>query len=404
MKVKNLLKINDDFYWINSTSGQLWSMMSSQKNEPVLKNRELSKAVHFCSACQMLPSNQKACLTTEGSHNDVIVAFTSSDEIGLEIPALKPRSHDCDILMPPTQFIIKYKLFSEEKFANSRTFVQMFPDSSLKVTVDGLRPFSDYDLEISAFSSLGHFSGGYPATIQASTLEGPPSPPRDIQAVVLTPSSVLVSWLPSEVTNGPRVTYEVHYQTENVIEVKDVQPAKKKLLLPSSPLSLIINGLEASREYKIWVVAKTQSTNVTSSASIKVRTFEAPNLVVVTGSTPRSVALSWLAPEEDLIRSHQVVLESRNKTMFRAPDDPELTQIKQKYHYQINGLQPGEKYVIRIVVSYKSSISGEEFQWPIDERLSVSAHSGLFYLLPAHFKAKMTMFQVETSQISCKNG
>ena len=77
--------------------------------------------------------------------------------------------------------------------------------------------------------------------------------------------------------------------------------------------------------------------------------------------TPRSLKIEWEAPSEDMIQSHQILLNSAKSAPIRKPKIPEVTQSKQHYDYDITGLVPGADYNLRLVVKYKS---GTDFSWP----------------------------------------
>ena len=93
-------------------------------------------------------------------------------------------------------------------------------EAGASMTLTDLKPNSRYTLLvlISNVYSGGDTMKPIPESVQTvRTLEGQPSEPRNVTAEALTPTSMRVSWLPSEVKNADSVTYTVFYQTSKSV-------------------------------------------------------------------------------------------------------------------------------------------------------------------------------------------
>ena len=152
---------------------------------------------------------------------------------------------------------------------------------------------------------------------------------------------------------------------DNIIKVQaKTAPIRTRIF---KPLSIEIQNLQPNTEYKIWIEAKNSHKKISQSEIKSVKTYEAPNLIKLVNLTPRSVKLEWKSPEFDLIQFHQILLES-NSENITVPKNLEITQAKQNYSYEIENLIPATKYVMKILVIYKTKIKGVKFIWPNDNR------------------------------------
>ena len=152
---------------------------------------------------------------------------------------------------------------------------------------------------------------------------------------------------------------------DNIIKVQTkTAPIRTRIF---KPLSIEIQNLQPNTHYQIWIEAKNSHSKISQSEIKSVKTYEAPNLIRFVNLTPWSVKLEWKSPDIDLIQFHQILLES-NSENITVPKNLEITQAKQNYSYEIENLIPATKYVMRILVIYKTKIKGVKFIWPNDNR------------------------------------
>ena len=201
--------------------------------------------------------------------------------------------------------------------------------------------------------------------------------------VVLSADSIRVSWKPSQ--NSKNVSYEIHYSTEQVIQVIKFKTPKTKMMskILLNRHHFDISDLKPNSDYKIWITAKNfDNSKISKSKTVKAKTFQAPNLIKVLKLAPRHLTLEWSAPDSDQIRNHQIILElssiahpnnsnrirNSNSNQTKIPEDLQITQEKQTYTYEVSELNPGSEYLMKVLVVYKSGI---EMIWPKDSRSKI---------------------------------
>ena len=81
--------------------------------------------------------------------------------------------------------------------------------------------------------------------------------------------------------------------------------------------------------------------------------------------------IEWSAPSDDMIENHQILLNGPPDLLqIKMPKNPETTQSKQLYDYEITDLIPGADYNLKLLVKYKSGI---DFTWPNTNNQTVSS-------------------------------
>ncbi|XP_022837206.1 Down syndrome cell adhesion molecule-like protein Dscam2 [Spodoptera litura] len=116
--------------------------------------------------------------------------------------------------------------------------------------LQGLLKYTNYTVKVAGFSNFG--AGPYSYPIVCATLQDVPGPPADIKVLVLSSSSLLVSWkrplhpngellhytvyVKPTSSNGPPQTFRIDSEGRSTAEVKDLAPG---------------------RTYEAWVTAST---------------------------------------------------------------------------------------------------------------------------------------------------
>ncbi|KAF7222768.1 receptor-type tyrosine-protein phosphatase S-like [Nothobranchius furzeri] len=123
--------------------------------------------------------------------------------------------------------------------------------TTTRYSIGGLYPNTEYEIRVSAFNSIGQ---GPPSTrVEARTGEqAPASPPRNVQAHVISENTVLVRWEEPEEPNGQVKGYRVYYTMDpsrsiNEWHIHNVQDS----------LLTTIQNLVTSETYTIQVLAFT---------------------------------------------------------------------------------------------------------------------------------------------------
>uniref|UniRef100_A0A8C2XGK7 protein-tyrosine-phosphatase n=1 Tax=Cyclopterus lumpus TaxID=8103 RepID=A0A8C2XGK7_CYCLU len=123
--------------------------------------------------------------------------------------------------------------------------------TTTRYSIGGLYPNTEYEIRVSAFNSIGQ--GPSSTRVEARTGEqAPASPPRNVQAHIISQNTVMVRWEEPEEPNGQVKGYRVYYTMEpsrpmNEWQIHNVQDS----------VITTIQSLVTSKTYTIQVLAFT---------------------------------------------------------------------------------------------------------------------------------------------------
>ncbi|XP_052320195.1 receptor-type tyrosine-protein phosphatase S-like isoform X1 [Oncorhynchus keta] len=163
--------------------------------------------------------------------------------------------------------------------------------TTTRYSIGGLYPNTEYEVRVSAFNSIGQ--GPSSARVEARTGEqAPASPPRNVQARIISQNTVMVRWEEPEEPNGQVKGYRVYYTMD-----------------PSQPMSLwqihnvqdstitTIQSLVPSETYTVRVLAFTSVGDGPFSDSVHVKVLPGvpgqPGKFKVGKVTDTSIQLTW---------------------------------------------------------------------------------------------------------------
>ncbi|KAI7802135.1 putative phosphatidylinositol phosphatase PTPRQ-like [Triplophysa rosa] len=128
----------------------------------------------------------------------------------------------------------------------SSEFVANVTETSVVVSVDGP---GQYNASVSSWTRLG--DGGLLIYITFSTVESAPSdPPQNVSFVLLTTSTVRLSWSPPTQPNGIIQLYTVYYTDNNTLFTQRV---------PGSDHGCVLSDLIAGQTYSVWMSSSTSA-------------------------------------------------------------------------------------------------------------------------------------------------
>ena len=141
--------------------------------------------------------------------------------------------------------------------------------------------------------------------------------------------------------------------------------------------NVTLENLRPGKEHQIWIVTRTTSPKVTESPHLSVTTFQQLNLVTVTKKTPRSLQVTWQAPDTHQAQAHRLVYYPKEAPAKRNFTEIKITQPRQKYVYDLEKLIPGTDYVLKVSVVYLINLGLQgnmttNFTWPQDDLTIVS--------------------------------
>lgn len=209
----------------------------------------------------------------DGPPSNVVLGHTLEDA-----PSANPQSVSCIALaaqniqvswQPPLKescngIIQGYKIFYEPKSLEGEfTARETKVTSALTTVLHGLHPFTNYTVEVLAFTRAGE--GILSNSVSCITKEAVPDAPERIKSVVSSESSVLISWMPPRRPNGLITKYNVYIRVlEKGKELKIL-----KEVLPSQQLYYEVQGIIKKEIYEAWVTASTKVGQGPSTPVIK---------------------------------------------------------------------------------------------------------------------------------------
>ncbi|XP_048415532.1 receptor-type tyrosine-protein phosphatase delta-like [Stegostoma tigrinum] len=211
---------------------------------------------------------------------------------------------------------------------------------TLRYSIGGLSPYSDYEFRISAVNSIGQ--GPPSETVETRTGEQvPSSSPRNVQARMLSATTMLIQWEEPEEPNGQIRGYRVYYTMEPQQPVSNWQ----KHNLDDSLLTTVAN-LIPQTTYSVKVLAFTSVGDGPLSPEIQVKTQQGvPGQPINFKATPKSetsIELQWTAPREEKIISYE--LYYRDEELGKE----EVITFQPSVTHRVTGLRPNTLYYFRL--------------------------------------------------------
>ncbi|XP_062260890.1 receptor-type tyrosine-protein phosphatase S-like [Platichthys flesus] len=163
--------------------------------------------------------------------------------------------------------------------------------TTTRYSIGGLYPNTEYEIRVSAFNSIGQ---GPPSTrVEARTGEqAPASPPRNVQAHIISQDTVMVRWEEPEEPNGQVKGYRVYYTMDpsrpmNEWQIHNVQDS----------VITTIQSLITSETYTIQVLAFTSVGDGPFSDPVHVKVMPGvpgqPGKFRVGKVTDTSIEVTW---------------------------------------------------------------------------------------------------------------
>lgn len=368
----NLAKDSNKIYWIHE--GMIYSREdSTSKSISLPIPQKANKLLAFYQ--QRFP--EKRCMIPLPARYHIQLVNVSDNflEISLPMPRL-PK--DCPIRSVPIKYTIHY---IDVKFKGTKIEYMKCMDhedcrvletNDRRATIGGLKPFTEYFVQIALSSIYDNKSNlTFSSGKTFSTEPGPPSKPRNVSAIPLSFNEILVNWLVPEIFNGANLTYDIHWQTENM---RDNTKNKKQKHVNKTSSNEIINfdeiiteiiDVEPDQMYTIWVEASSAINKTSISNSVNVQSYSEPLLIKLNSTSPNSMIIKWKAPKN--ISSYQIQYSQIDSSeIFNVTDElPEHDEIGYNY-FNVTNLEPKTKYNFSINIKF-INIDTRSYRWPVDK-------------------------------------
>ncbi|XP_078187595.1 receptor-type tyrosine-protein phosphatase F isoform X34 [Callithrix jacchus] len=239
--------------------------------------------------------------------------------------------------------------------------------ATTRYSIGGLSPFSEYAFRVLAVNSIGR--GPPSEAVRARTGEqAPSSPPRRVQARMLSASTMLVQWEPPEEPNGLVRGYRVYYTPDS-----RRPPSAWHKHNTDAGLLTTVGSLLPGITYSLRVLAFTAVGDGPPSPTIQVKTQQGvpaqPADFQAEVESDTRIQLSWLLPPQERIIMYELVY-------WAAEDEDQQHKVTfdPSSSYTLEDLKPDTLY--RFQLAARSDMGVGVFTPTIEARTAQSMPSG----------------------------
>ncbi|KAM6972344.1 protein sidekick-1-like [Aplochiton taeniatus] len=216
-----------------------------------------------------------------------------------------------------------------------------------KATVEGLDPWTPYQLQIQAYNSIG--PGPWSSNVTALTSESVPSGyPVNVSAEAVSSTRILVTWspVPPRQRNGVLLGYKVLHS-----EKDSPAPHSVEVVEGEGSMSLLLRGLRKYTLYSVQVLAYTRMGDGPASNCTLHRTKEdvpgPPVRLVFPEVRLSSVRVVWQPPSEP----NGIILGYQISYRLESGDPQRWTTVEvgsTARQFTVTGLASEQSYVFRL--------------------------------------------------------
>ncbi|XP_011825291.1 PREDICTED: receptor-type tyrosine-protein phosphatase delta isoform X4 [Mandrillus leucophaeus] len=236
---------------------------------------------------------------------------------------------------PVSYYIIQHKPKNSEE-----PYKEIDGVATTRYSVAGLSPYSDYEFRVVAVNNIGRGPPSEPVLTQTSE-QAPSSAPRDVQARMLSSTTILVQWKEPEEPNGQIQGYRVYYTMDPTQHVNNWM----KHNVADSQITTIGN-LVPQKTYSVKVLAFTSIGDGPLSGDIQVITQTGvpgqPLNFKAEPESETSILLSWTPPRSDTIANYELVYKDGEH------GEEQRIAIEPGTSYRLQGLKPNSLYYFRL--------------------------------------------------------
>jgi len=199
---------------------------------------------------------------------------------------------------------VRYKVSSDSNFGTPISV-----GAQLIYNVTGLKPFTDYELQVQATTNGGFNEGPWSSSTSNKTLEGASTAPLNVSATAISATSIRLTWNPPASLNGILHDYSIRYKlSSNLTFGTSISAAIQ--------LDYTVNGLKPFASYEFQVRASTKGGMILGewSSSAKSKTLEGlpsePQNLIVLETRAENVLIRWAKPMivNGILRSYMIRL------------------------------------------------------------------------------------------------
>nr|XP_003938877.1 receptor-type tyrosine-protein phosphatase S isoform X12 [Saimiri boliviensis boliviensis] len=270
---------------------------------------------------------------------------------------------------PVSYYVIEYKSKSQDGPYQIKEDI-----TTTRYSIGGLSPNSEYEIWVSAVNSIGQ---GPPSesVVTRTGEQAPASAPRNVQARMLSATTMIVQWEEPVEPNGLIRGYRVYYTMEPEHPVGNWQ----KHNVDDSLLTTVGSLLE-DETYTVRVLAFTSVGDGPLSDPIQVKTQQGvpgqPMNLRAEAKSETSITLSWSPPRQESIIKYELLFrEGDHGREVGRTFDPTTS-------YVVEDLKPSTEYAFRLAARSPQGLGAFT---PVVRQRTLQSIS------PKNFKVKMIM-------------
>ncbi|XP_071984678.1 receptor-type tyrosine-protein phosphatase F isoform X11 [Engystomops pustulosus] len=239
---------------------------------------------------------------------------------------------------PLSYYVIQYK-----PKASEGPFQEVDGVATTRYSIGGLSPYSEYEFRIIAVNNIGR--GPPSEVVEAQTGEQAPSgPPLNVQARMLSASTMIVQWDPPEEANGQIRGFRVYYTSDPHLPFNMWQ--KHNVV---DNLLTTIAGLTTGITYSIRVLAFTSVGDGPPSDMVQVKAQQGvpaqPVNFQAEAESDTRIMLTWRYIQQERIVSYELVYwEGQDGLQQKLTFAPSSS-------YAVEGLKPDTLYNFQLAAS-----------------------------------------------------
>ncbi|NXN92109.1 ROS1 kinase, partial [Rhinopomastus cyanomelas] len=358
-------------YWSTETkeSTDIWlANEESTRHFLQQKAKQELKILAYSSAAQLYPD--KRCLILLLDTETPIILHTTNTSLTLRLPSVTPQQ-PCPGISQPTPTYLVFLRQMTASCKNSTYCLSPLQQNTLEfqdpvAIIENLQPFSNYVIQVAVktYYSDGEVLPTGEETI-GTTLCGVPEAVDSIKTVVVSDTTINISWSEPLKPNGP--LQSIRYQIcINLLPPVPVTPLRRSEF-PNGTLAWSVSGLQSGTNHLFKVLAFHPDENwFSESITVTAKTFETPPAPVNIVPRNTSLQLEWRAPVHINETSFRFQLRKwQTKSDWFSPESTMCT-AGLVYTCNLTGTLPSTNYFVRVTVLYvtgaKSTSSSVSFK------------------------------------------
>ncbi|NXP53439.1 ROS1 kinase, partial [Heliornis fulica] len=360
-KIGSLTVDKKFIYWTTESKEhtEIW-LMNKESTRPFLQERancEL-KILAYSPAAQLYPD--KRCLIPLPDTEKPTILDKTNTSFTLSLPSVTPQQLCPGISLPmPTYLVFLQQITNNSRNSSYRLSTRQKKTLEFQgriAIIDNLQPFSSYVIQVAVknYYSDNEVLPMGTETI-ATTLYGVPEAVDSIKTVVLSDTTINISWSEPLKPNGPLES--IRYQISvNLLPPVPAIPLRKSEF-PNRTLAWSVNGLQSGTNNLFKVLSFHPNENwFSQSAPVIAKTFETPAAPANIVPRNTSFQLEWRAPLYVNENSFWFELYKwQKRSDWFSPASTTCTSDL-VHTCNLTGTLPSTNYFVRVTVVYVTGV------------------------------------------------